>query len=322
MRGTAGHWRNPVRVPVLARLSLAVLRTSGCGGQQSGGPAPGPQATSSPTATPTSTRDRPLNRAAIGPWWGSGCPVAGDCGCGSSEAMAEEFTCQLDELRAADIPVTVYLFDGSGWSERDSKSDGTCAGSDCCSWNLGDALIERLSREHVRALVHSWGGGHEPEQYARVHSQLGGSVLGFYLDDGSSDRKLQRVNDFMRSVAPGDFERTSPSRIRVANHPQRTTRSRDWSTSRTSATGRITSRGWATGSSASSKPIGSRRRPIDSDHGSRRQASPSLPGRSDQHPARVRGDQRTDGAGQSIGQPAGSRIGDGGERGSFQRLVL
>lgn len=125
--------------------------------------------------------------------------------------MAEEFTCQLDELRATDIPVTVYLFDGSGWSERDSKSDGTCSGSDCCSWNLGDAVIERLSREHVRALVHSWGGCHQPEQYARVHSQLGGSLLGFYLDDGSSDRKLQRVNDFMRSVAPGDYENIAKS---------------------------------------------------------------------------------------------------------------
>jgi hypothetical protein len=120
--------------------------------------------------------------------------------------MAEEFTCQMNELRANDIPVSVYLFDGSGWSARDSRNDGVCEGDDCCSWNLGDDIINRLADEHVRALVHFWGGCHNTEQYARVHAQLGGSLLGFYLDDGSSDQELQRVNDFMRSVSPGDFE--------------------------------------------------------------------------------------------------------------------
>lgn len=125
--------------------------------------------------------------------------------------MAEEFNCQMDELRANDIPVGVYLFDGSGWSERDSRNEGTCSGDDCCSWNLGEGVIERLSRERVRALVHFWGGCHEPQQYARVHSQLGESLLGFYLDDGSSDEELQRVNDFMRAAAPGDFENIAKS---------------------------------------------------------------------------------------------------------------
>jgi hypothetical protein len=120
--------------------------------------------------------------------------------------MAEEFTCQMDELRAADIPVSVYLFDGSAWSERDSRGEGTCSGDDCCSWNLGEDVVARLSREHVRALVHFWGGCHEPSQYARVHSQLGASLLGFYVDDRASDQEFQSVNDFMRSVAPGDFE--------------------------------------------------------------------------------------------------------------------
>ena len=120
--------------------------------------------------------------------------------------MAEEFTCQMDELRANDIPVSVYLFDGGGWSQRDSRETGTCTGDDCCSWNLGGDVIERLAREHVRALVHVWGGCHEPGQYARVYSQLGGSLLGFYLDDGTSDKELQGVNDYMRAESPGDFE--------------------------------------------------------------------------------------------------------------------
>lgn len=120
--------------------------------------------------------------------------------------MAEEFTCQMDELRANDIPVSVYLFDGSAWSARDSRNEGVCEGEDCCTWNLGEEVINRLASEHVRALVHFWGGCHTREQYARVHSQLGGSLLGFYLDDGSSDQELQAANDFMKSVSLGDFE--------------------------------------------------------------------------------------------------------------------
>jgi len=120
--------------------------------------------------------------------------------------MAEEFNCQMDELRANDIPVSVYLFDGSAWSARDSRNDGVCVGEECCSWNLGEDVINRLASEHVRALIHFWGGCHTPEQYARVQSRLGGSLLGFYLDDGSSDAELQGVNDFMKSVSLGDFE--------------------------------------------------------------------------------------------------------------------
>lgn len=193
-------------------LLIAALSAAGCGGTgiASTPTTLGPTTTSTPatgrTPTSSSTRDHLLTRTTLGPWWGSGCPRAGDCGCGSSETLAEEFTCQLDELRSADIPVSVYLFDGSGWSEGDSRQTGTCEGEGCCSWALGDEVIERLAREHVRALVHSWGGCHEASQYARVHAQLGGSLLGFYLDDGSSDAELQRANDYMRSVSPGDFE--------------------------------------------------------------------------------------------------------------------
>jgi hypothetical protein len=204
MRGAGGR----VLLPLLVVVSLSL---SDCGGNR--GAAPAGMAAASPKTAAAGTvrasaltRDHLLNRATLGPWWGSGCPRSGDCGCGSAGTMAEEFTCQMNELRANDIPVSVYLFDGSGWSARDSRNDGVCEGDDCCSWNLGDDIINRLADEHVRALVHFWGGCHNTEQYARVHAQLGGSLLGFYLDDGSSDQELQRVNDFMRSVSPGDFE--------------------------------------------------------------------------------------------------------------------
>ena len=209
----------PKRVwkPAMAALLAAAFSIDACGGGPSVSTGAAPSPTPSKTASSgvpkaaTGTRDHPLNRATLGPWWGSGCPKSGDCGCGSATTMAEEFMCQMDELRAADIPVSVYLFDGSGWSERDSKGDGTCSGPECCSWNLGDEVIARLSREGVRALVHFWGGCHAPDQYARVHSQLGHSLLGFYLDDGSSDQELQSANDFMKVASPGNFENIAKS---------------------------------------------------------------------------------------------------------------
>ena len=201
----------------MAPLLALVVLVSGCAG---------PKGATATTAAPTSTgpalsgtvstkaasgRDHVLNRVTLGPWWGSGCPKSGECGCGSATTLAKEFICQMDELRANDIPVSAYLFDGSGWSERDSKDTGSCEGEDCCSWNLGDEVIERLAREHVRALVHVWGGCHAPDQYERLQSRLGGSLLGFYLDDGTSDQELQRVNDYMRSVSPGEFENIAKS---------------------------------------------------------------------------------------------------------------
>jgi hypothetical protein len=191
-----------------------------CGGHRSSSPVPGASSDSSAissasparvAASAAGARDHQLHRAILGPWWGSGCPRNGECGCGPSSTAAEEFTCQIDHLRDLDIPVSLYLFDGSAWSERDSRADGTCSGEDCCSWNLGEDVVNRLSSEHVRALVHFWGGCHSGEQYERVRSRLGGTLLGFYLDDGSSDQELERVNDFMRAAAPGDFENVAKS---------------------------------------------------------------------------------------------------------------
>jgi hypothetical protein len=151
-------------------------------------------------------RDHALNRAILGVWWGSGCPDFGACGCGGARDLAQEFTCQMDRLQALDIPVSVYLFDGSAWSSRNSSVTNTCSGSDCCSWKLGESVVQRLSRDRVRALVHFWGGCHANDQYQRLHTRLGRNLLGFYLDDGSSDQDLEEVAGFMRGASPGDWE--------------------------------------------------------------------------------------------------------------------
>jgi hypothetical protein len=151
-------------------------------------------------------RDHALNSSALGLWWGSGCPDFGACGCGGARDLGQEFTCQMDRLQANDIPVSVYLFDGSAWSLKNSSSTGVCSGTDCCSWKLGEAVIQRLSRDRVRGLVHFWGGCHSNEQYQRVQTRLGKNLLGFYLDDGSSDEELANVTGFMREAAPGNWE--------------------------------------------------------------------------------------------------------------------
>jgi hypothetical protein len=163
-----------------------------------------------------------MHRAAFGPIWGSGCPNFGDCGCGRASTAAAEFNCQLDRLKAADIPITAYLFDGSAWSRAGSDPTNRCEGLGCCEWNLGDEAITRLARGGVRALLHFWGGCHDAVQMRRASTRLGGNLLGFYLDDGSSDDTLQEVAEFMQSVAPGDWENVAkafqnrmPSNTRV-----------------------------------------------------------------------------------------------------------
>jgi hypothetical protein len=151
-------------------------------------------------------RYHPMHRAAFGPVYGSGCPAFGACGCGAAKDLAEEFNCQLDRLGASDIPITAYLFDGSAWSRARSDATNSCSGPDCCAWRLGDQVIDRLAREGVRGLVHFWGGCHDDEQYQRVTDRLGGNLLGFYLDDGSSDDDLGGVAQFMEKARPGDWE--------------------------------------------------------------------------------------------------------------------
>ncbi len=186
--------RSLVRILIPFLLTAAGLASCGKG------------AVDAATESTGGVRDHGLNKAALGLWWGSGCPEFGACGCDGSRDVAEEFTCQMDHLKAYDIPVSVYLFDGSAWSARDSSATNSCSGDDCCSWKLGDSIIRRMSQDRVRALVHFWGGCHSEEQYARVRAQLGPALLGFYLDDGSSDDDLRGVDEFMSDQQPGNWE--------------------------------------------------------------------------------------------------------------------
>jgi hypothetical protein len=157
-------------------------------------------------ADASGARYHPIHHAAFGPWWGSGCPDNGTCGCNGAKTLAEEFTCQMNKLEEHQIPITAYLFDGHAWSLGRSDATNVCTGADCCSWKLGDEVIRRLDRDGVRSLLHFWGGCHEPEQYQRASARLGRSLLGFYLDDGSSDDELALASEFMQSVNPGDWE--------------------------------------------------------------------------------------------------------------------
>jgi hypothetical protein len=196
-----------LRVIALA-IVLGAFAFSGCGARPEASAAVD-ESLDAPEPIPpdaAGVRDHALNSSALGLWWGSGCPDFGSCGCGGAKDLGQEFTCQMDRLQANDIPVSVYLFDGSAWSLKNSSSNGACSGPDCCSWKLGDAVIQRLSRDRVRGLVHFWGGCHAREQYQRVQARLGRNLLGFYLDDGSSDEELASVANFMREVAPGNWE--------------------------------------------------------------------------------------------------------------------
>ena len=211
MRAWKGHTAERVLrdVVVFGWLALLTLAVGGCGAKSPSSPADETAVEEDVDPIPPDAigvRDHALNRAVLGLWWGSGCPDFGACGCGGARDLGQEFTCQMDRLQANDIPVSVYLFDGSAWSSRNSSVTGTCSGSDCCSWKLGDGVIQRLSRDRVRGLVHFWGGCHTTEQYQRVQTRLGRSLLGFYLDDGSSDAELERIASFLKSVAPGNWE--------------------------------------------------------------------------------------------------------------------
>jgi hypothetical protein len=195
-------------LPLLLTLGMAA-----CGG------AAAPTAPASPPAPAISAEDQedfpadasathfhPMHHAAFGPLYGSGCPNYGPCGCGNSQTLGDEVRCQLTHLKAADIPVTAYLFDGDAWSMTSSAETNSCSGPDCCSWKLGDPPIQALASDGVRALLHFWGGCHDPEQYQRAYSRLGKNLLGFYLDDGSSDDELQQASEYMQATIPGDWE--------------------------------------------------------------------------------------------------------------------
>ncbi len=131
-----------------AGLFLACA-SAGCGGGAASAPAASlTGASSAADASPETATSRfhPIDPAAFGLLYGSGCPVNGACDCGNSTDPAEEFNCQLDHLVANDIPVTAYLFDGSAWSLGRSTPDAPCTGPGCCAWKLGDQVIARMAQ--------------------------------------------------------------------------------------------------------------------------------------------------------------------------------
>jgi hypothetical protein len=129
----------------------------------------------------------------LGPIYGTGCPRYGDCESGGS--MTDEVNYHLDHLAANDIPITMYHLDGQEWSP-----------SDTCDWNLGDALKSRLAADGLRALLHYWGGCYGDADYDHVYGQLGHTLAGFYMDDGSTDAQAQAAVDWVQSKMPGDSE--------------------------------------------------------------------------------------------------------------------
>jgi hypothetical protein len=62
-----------------------------------------------------------------------------------------------------------------------------------------------MAQYGVRGLLHEWGGCGDKDQYQRAYDSLGPHLLGFYLDDGSSDAELQQVSEFMQQTLPDDW---------------------------------------------------------------------------------------------------------------------
>jgi hypothetical protein len=130
----------------------------------------------------------PPARWILGPIYATGCPQAAYCGQGDD--MASEVNSDLDHLSAHDIPIAAYHFDGAGWS------------SGSCKWALGNALVGRLSRENLRAILHVWGGCNTTARISSVYKQLGTVLGAIYLDEGSSDASAVTALDFLRSRMP------------------------------------------------------------------------------------------------------------------------
>ncbi len=128
----------------------------------------------------------------LGPIYATGCPLDARCGTGSD--MAGEVNSDLDHLSVHDIPITVYHFDGAGWS------------SGSCKWALGDRLVERLRSRNLRAMLHVWGGCDTTARIYNVYNQLGNVFGALYLDEGSTDASARSAFDFIRSLMPGDGE--------------------------------------------------------------------------------------------------------------------
>lgn len=150
----------------------------------------------------THERYSPPSRFILGPVFGTDCPKYGSCE-QPNPSMAAEVDYHLDMLTAHDIPITLYHFDGDGWSD----------GSNTCTWNLGDGLRQRLQASGIRALLHFWGGCDSVPHFENLYSQLGSVLGGFYLDDGqpgvhegATDLVTESAMNWIQSRLPGNSE--------------------------------------------------------------------------------------------------------------------
>jgi hypothetical protein len=138
------------------------------------------------------SRRYPPTKWVLGPIYATGCPASAYCGTGDD--MAGEVNFDLDQLSAHDIPISVYHFDGAGWS------------SGSCTWALGEQLVERLRSANLRAMLHVWGGCDTTGRIFNVYGQLGHVFGALYLDERSTDRSAGSAFHFMQSLMPGDSE--------------------------------------------------------------------------------------------------------------------
>lgn len=145
-----------------------------------------------PASVAATSRRYPPAKWVLGPIYATGCPVSAYCGSGHD--MASEVNADLDHLSAADIPISVYHFDGPGWS------------SGGCQWALGDPLVARLRSSNLRAMLHAWGGCDTAARISNAYGQLGTVFGALYLDEGNTDAFARSAFDFMRSLMPGDGE--------------------------------------------------------------------------------------------------------------------
>jgi hypothetical protein len=185
-----GPWRRG-----FIALSLLAAACGSSGAKPDGASACTPVVAPLPDAGTNATRGYyPPTRWMLGPIYGTGCPLWGECESGGT-TMMEEVNYHLDQLAANDIPITLYHFDGQGWSA-----------SETCDWSLGDALRDRLAATGLRALLHFWGGCYGEADFDHVYAQLGHTLAGFYLDDGSTDALAKTASDWVQSQMPGDSE--------------------------------------------------------------------------------------------------------------------
>jgi hypothetical protein len=162
-----------------------------------------------PVAVPARSGQLPPRRWILGPWYGTLCgwsydPTAVACSPGITSA-GEQALASLAGFARYDIPITALHFDGDGWSKwhADPSSSNECAPA------FGSSVVDALRAANVRALLHYWGHCVFAGDFARAYQVLGGTLGGFYLDDGAGTLVTSNVNDWLATNVPGDGELVS-----------------------------------------------------------------------------------------------------------------